>query len=427
MDARLPANPNLGFYRKAAKELKRALVASDAGALARLIKSHPRYRGRSPSEIRGADVSLADAQLVVAKELGFQTWAEVKTAIDQAASEPPASGAERLLAAIERADAATVRDLLRENPSLASTPVRGKTPLTEACDRALLEIVRLLLDAGADAREPHALPSAAHPGPHKSGPALDVVQLLIERGAPDDFFTHATLGRIDELSRELPNVDVNARGPSGSTALALAAGNGHVEAVRLLLAAGAQPSKGLWDHVFLHIWGAPYREIARMFVDWGLPCNFEEACVLSHLPAARRLLAADPGLKDRPGPDGDPPLITAVRNADVDLARLLLEAGAADPRGQAKALVEAEPQRGKSFAGAVYRNCSFDRANFQSCSLENVIFRDVDLSGANISMVNLTRVTIEAAWIDGMTIYGIEVAPLLKQERERRAAEAKKK
>jgi uncharacterized protein YjbI with pentapeptide repeats len=56
-----------------------------------------------------------------------------------------------------------------------------------------------------------------------------------------------------------------------------------------------------------------------------------------------------------------------------------------------------------------------------------VIFKDVDLSGARLSMVNLTGVRIDAAWIGGLTIYGIEVQPLLARERERRAAEEKKK
>jgi ankyrin repeat protein len=428
MDARLPLNPNLGFYRKSAKELKRAVAAQDEGAVARLVRSHPRYRGRQVVDLQGADVSLGDAQLVIAREHGFSTWAEFKAAIEKAAANPESSASDRLVAAIKGADHNTVRDLLTQDRSLAAaSDSQGVLPLVEACERGFLEIVRLLLDAGADPREPQALLSAAHSGPTKRAPALDVVELLIERGAPNDIFTHAALGRVDDIRRELPNVDINARGPAGSPALSLAAGNGHVEAVRVLLEAGAQPSAGLWAYVFLHIWGASYREIATMLVDRGAPCSFHEACLLSHLPTVRRLLAADPDLKDRRGgPDGLLPMERAIFSGDVELARVLVEAGAADPTGQGRALVEAESQQGKTFAGALYRNCSFQNANFQDCNLRNVVLHDVDLSGARIGMVNLTGVRIDAAWIDGLTIYGIEVQPLLVQERKRREAEKKK-
>jgi hypothetical protein len=412
MDARLPLHPNLGFYRKSAKELKRALAASEPAALARLAKSHP----RPPSE-----VTLKDAQLVIARELGFGTWAELKTAVEEAARTPALSPADQVLAAVKARDEAGLRALLASHPGVPLGP-----PLVEACDRGALPIVTALLDAGADAREPEALFSAAHPGPHKSRPALDVIEVLIARGAPDDFLTHAALGKVDDLRRELPGVEINARGRGGNSALGLAAGNGHVEAVKLLLEAGAEPTQHLLEHVFLHAWGAPYREIARLFLDRGLTCSFTEACMVIHLPTVRRLLAADPELKDRPDEDGVVPIMDAVLHAEGDLARVLLEAGAADPTGQGRALVEGEPQRGQRFERTVFRNCTFDRANFHDCSLENVIFSDVDLSGARFRMINLSNVHIDSAWINGLTIYGIEVAPLLAAEQRRRAAEKKK-
>jgi ankyrin repeat protein len=298
----------------------------------------------------------------------------------------------------------------------------------EACDRGALPMVRLLLDAGADPIAGDPLMAAAHPGPHKTEPAMDVVALLLARGAPEDIFTQAALGRVDELRRLLPGADLNARRPGGGgSALARAAGNGHVEAVRLLLEAGADPHEAdgrgqtIWQHVYLHIWGAPYRAVARLLLEHGVACTFHEACDIGHLPTVSRFLAEDPSLKDTPGPQGRLPVVTALVNADVDLARVLLAAGAADPRGQARALLEGSRREGEAFGGTLFQHCTFDRANFHATSLADTVFSDIDLSRARFNNVNLSGVVIESAFIRNLTIWGIDVVPLLLRERERRA------
>ena len=62
----LPPQPSLEFERKEAKKLVRALRAGDADALARA----------SLASIRSdrAQIQLADAQLVIAREYGFASW-----------------------------------------------------------------------------------------------------------------------------------------------------------------------------------------------------------------------------------------------------------------------------------------------------------------------------------------------------------------
>jgi ankyrin repeat protein len=347
MDARLPQNPNLGFYRKSAKELKRAIAAGDPAAAARLVKSHPRFSGAKQTSVLGAEIALGDAQLVIARELGFSNWSEFKVAVAKAASVREPSLSERLLEAIRARDANAVRKLCSSHPKLAEVPdAKGVLPLVEACHYGALEIATILLDAGADLRKGDPLLAAAHAGPHKRGPATDVVDLLIGRGAPKDVFTHAMLGRIDELRRELANVDLEARGPQNSTALFLAAWNGQIGAVRLLLEAGAEPNpicrdgQSVWQNLWLHIWSAPHREIAKLLLEHGVPCSLDEACVLSHLPTVERLLAEQPELKDRPNERGITPLMRAILNADARLARVLLDAGAEDPQGLGRALVE---------------------------------------------------------------------------------------
>ncbi|HEY4160275.1 MAG TPA: ankyrin repeat domain-containing protein, partial [Polyangiaceae bacterium] len=327
------------------------------------------------------------------------------------------------------ADLDTVRALCARHARLAAQrDSKGSWPLVEACDRGALEIARALLDAGADAKQGDPLLAAAHAGPHKKGPALAVVALLLDRGAPNDLFTHALLGRVDELKRDLLGADVNALGPADSSALFLAAWNGQREAVQVLLDAGAEPNpvgrngQSTWQCLMLHIWSERHREIARLLLARGVPCTFQEACILSHTPTIERMLAVDPGLKDRANDAGVTPLGIAVLNADVELARILLAAGAADPKGRAHALVHGVRCSDEDLSERVYRNCALKRTNFHDCNLEDSTFSNVNLAGVRIDNVNLSGASIDNAFITGLTIYGIDVEPLLRRELTRRAA-----
>lgn len=67
----LPSNPNLRQLRNQAKDLHKAQKADDPSALRRIGESHPRFSGSSQTEIAAAEIILADAQLVIARELGF--------------------------------------------------------------------------------------------------------------------------------------------------------------------------------------------------------------------------------------------------------------------------------------------------------------------------------------------------------------------
>lgn len=434
VDARLPVHPHLGFYRKLAKQLKRAVLERDEGAAARLVRSHPRFREQPVAEALGADIALADAQLVLAREHGFGTWAELRSAVTRAAAEPAARPADLLVAAVRSADLDAARALLARDPALARTPdAQGVWPLIEACDRGALALVRLLLDAGSDPGQPdaHTTPlfAASHAGPHKSGPALDVVEELFARGVPRDLFAHALLGRSDAVAAELARgADPNARGPLGATPLFLAVWGGHADLVRMLLGAGAdarapgRAGQTLWQCVQLHLWSERHRAVARALLDHGLSCSLHEACRLGHLSAVERLLAEDPACRDRADASGVTALDIAVLEAHVELARLLIEGGAADPRGQGRALVAADPVRNREFRGAVYRGCSFQTSNFHGVNLADATFSDVNFAGARFDYVNLANARIDNAHIRGLTIYGIEVEPLLVRELEKRRA-----
>jgi hypothetical protein len=179
MSDSLPERPDLGQLRRRAKELRDAARSGDAGAVQRFARHHPSARNDA--------VSLAAAQLVIARELGFSSWPRLKAAIDAGAAsgrgapafvaasvegrlrqasdtfgaDPDIAG-RSLLAATVLGDADAVREMLAADPeaAVAIDDERGWPPLLYACysrwhqidpGRApgMAEVVRLLLDAGA--------------------------------------------------------------------------------------------------------------------------------------------------------------------------------------------------------------------------------------------------------------------------------------
>lgn len=69
----LPENPDLGQLRLQARTLQRAVHAGDAGAIARVLARHPDGVPEDPSAL-----TLATAQLVIAREYGFASWPRLR-------------------------------------------------------------------------------------------------------------------------------------------------------------------------------------------------------------------------------------------------------------------------------------------------------------------------------------------------------------
>src|ERR1700744_3419515 len=75
MDANpLPARANLEQYKKQAKDLLKAYRSADVEAIRRVKKSHPRFHNLSEPGFEITKFALADAQLVIAREHGFESW-----------------------------------------------------------------------------------------------------------------------------------------------------------------------------------------------------------------------------------------------------------------------------------------------------------------------------------------------------------------
>ena len=74
----LPPQPSLEHLKKQAKALLAAHKGGDHEAASRFRGSLPPLSEASDTEVLQSKISLRDAQLVVAREYGFETWAELR-------------------------------------------------------------------------------------------------------------------------------------------------------------------------------------------------------------------------------------------------------------------------------------------------------------------------------------------------------------
>lgn len=251
MSSSLPERPDLDQLRRQAKELRDAARSGDAGAVERFARHHP----SAPQGV----VTLAAAQLVIARELGVASWPQLKAAVEAYASAPERRAEEFVAASIEGRvreaesildavpdiaryrleTAAVLGDSERVGKKLAADPaaavaideIRGWPALLYACyscwhqidpGRAagMAEVVRLLLDAGASpntnngARQGYR--SALKGAVELNKP--DVARILLEGGAD----------------------------PNQGRPIAEAAGLGDHRCLELLLFHGAKVMAGTW-------------------------------------------------------------------------------------------------------------------------------------------------------------------------------------
>jgi len=148
----LREHPDLDQLKRQAKELLAAYRAGDADAVAEVTHL---YRGAD-----AATFALHDAQLVLARAYGFESWPKLKALVDGAT-------VSRLVAAVRAGDTASVRKMLEARPEIVNMEGPGgdeHKPLHFAVEMRALELVRLLMAFGADARVgvyPHRVPTTA--------------------------------------------------------------------------------------------------------------------------------------------------------------------------------------------------------------------------------------------------------------------------
>lgn len=137
---KLAAHPDLEQLRRQAKELLAAFRAGDADAVAEVrARYHDADRER---------FALHDAQLVLARSYGFDSWPKLKAYVDGVT-------ARRLVDAVRANDTPAVEALIARRPEIANMEMSGDDEhraIHYAVLDRLPDMVRFLMRRGADAR-----------------------------------------------------------------------------------------------------------------------------------------------------------------------------------------------------------------------------------------------------------------------------------
>src|SRR4029453_8934143 len=231
----LPPRPNLEQYRKLAKDFQRACRSAEPTAIrqwaVRWLQTLSRLQGvqlpdglhrqinREASHIEErwtrlqqkdpdrVQCRLTDAQFFIAREPGFLSWPKFSTHID-ALTQPHSriSNFEAAADAIVKGDSITLTTLLREQPDLVHerstrdhrstllhyVSANGIEDFRQKTPPNIVEITRILLDAGADVNAESDAYAGGSPTlglaatsihPEKAAVQIPLLQLLLDRGS----------------------------------------------------------------------------------------------------------------------------------------------------------------------------------------------------------------------------------------------------
>jgi ankyrin repeat protein len=127
----LPSRPSLDHLKHQAKDLLEARRAGNPEAVERIKGSHPEFAKSTEEEIRATKFALSDAQLVVAREYGFESWPKLKVHVEALARGDDPAIAAFLMAAVG-GNQMEARRLLTEHPALARANIYTASMLGEA-------------------------------------------------------------------------------------------------------------------------------------------------------------------------------------------------------------------------------------------------------------------------------------------------------
>ena len=283
MPQKLPPHPNLEHLKKQAKALlhdfqqKKSVVIKQFDSLS--LKGRPK---------------LSDAQYLIAREYGFESWTKLKEHVESIPSE-----AEDPIALVQKAwredDAPGFRKLLAQFPDLKTKinePVAAfnSPAIIHVRSRAMLDV---MLEAGADINAKSSWWAGGFGLLDQADPEL--AAYAVERGAKVTVHSAARLGMFAKL-RELVEANpelVHARGGDGQMPLHFAS---TIEIAEYLLDHGAEIDARDVDHEST---AAQYMvksrpEVCRFLIQRGCHTDILMTAALGDMNLVKKLLDANP-------------------------------------------------------------------------------------------------------------------------------------
>src|SRR5687768_6824717 len=130
MTSQLPERPDLEQLKKRAKSLLHAARATEAGALER-FRVLPAFARKSVAELGAAGLALHDAQSVIAREHGFESWNKLREHVEEQSMSFEAAVDEFVRCATGSAAARAFR-LLALHPKIAQASLQAELVLGDA-------------------------------------------------------------------------------------------------------------------------------------------------------------------------------------------------------------------------------------------------------------------------------------------------------
>ena len=352
----LPLRPNLERYRKLAKDLVKACKLVDPNAIGdwaeawvkTLVKrSGIKFGSKESLAIRrwteqvegfaqrelsnkdGPQCRLADAQFVIARSHGFESWRKFSKHLDELSQQSSlVAKFEAAADAICNGDARTLKRLLREEPQLIHSrstrehkatllhyvSANGVEGYRQKTPKNIVEIAKVLLDDGADvdaeadvygggATTLGLVATSVHP--FRAGVQNPLMQILLDHGA---------------------NIDHDTSAGNRQNAVAGSLANGRGEAAEYLADHGARldleaaAGVGRLDVVkgFFNADGSLKAKATRK----QLQSAFRHACAWGRLNVVKFLL--DKGIDFSGHRDGQTPLHCAAITGQLETIKFLL-------------------------------------------------------------------------------------------------------
>jgi ankyrin repeat protein len=363
---RLPKHPSLEQLRKQAKDLLEQYRAAVPAAVAEVQQFE-----RRPDP---AAFALNDAQRVLARAYGYDSWPRLKAFVDGA-------NIASLAEAVQAGDAARVRVLLNARPELVAMDMAGNDEhrvLHYAVLRRDAAMVKLLMEAGADARKgiyPHRDATSAF-AIAKDREYTDIVAIIEEEEQlrrAEMSCPNATISPIqNQINQAISKADnaaairllqadgslVQACDRDGGTPLHVAAQAANEEMVLWLLNRRAQVRKqdmrGLTPLDRAALAADPRNEgakrfpaVAKLLLEHGAEVTIRAAVALADTKRVRELVTENPAVLREIHWTSGGLLSLAVNHGHIEIVRLLLDLGAdVDERVMLDELEEPTPSWG---------------------------------------------------------------------------------